>query len=375
MLGVVTLRRAEDAQPPVPVDEIERLIEERKAARTPARLRGRRRHPECTGGAGHPARGQPWRHALETKVKRPDRARAASRGFPIFAPSCPVRRRATSSRATARRVSTSYTRDYPLVIAQGSGAIVEDVDGNVFLDCTAGIAVASTGHSHPDVVDGDHRAGAEVPAHVGDRLLLRAAGAARRGACRRSRRCRARTDRSSATRAPRRTKRRSSWRSSTRRRHNVIAFFGAFHGRSMGSLSLTAEQGPAAAGVRPAACRASITRRIPTCIARACRPTRPPIECIDFIEQQLFVHLVSPDEVAAIVVEPIQGEGGYIVPPDSLPAAAARDRDAARHPADRRRSAVGHGTDGEDVRDRARAASRRTSSRWPKGLRRGCRSA
>jgi 4-aminobutyrate aminotransferase len=49
-------------------------------------------------------------------------------------------------------VSTSYTRDYPLVIAKGRGAVVEDVDGNVFLDCTAGIAVASTGHSHPDVV-------------------------------------------------------------------------------------------------------------------------------------------------------------------------------------------------------------------------------
>src|SRR5438876_11717872 len=51
------------------------------------------------------------------------------------------------------RVSTSYTRDYPFVIAKGSGAVVEDVDGNVFLDCTAGIAVASTGHSHPEVVN------------------------------------------------------------------------------------------------------------------------------------------------------------------------------------------------------------------------------
>src|SRR2546427_9793693 len=49
-------------------------------------------------------------------------------------------------------VSPSYTRSYPLVIARGSGAMVEDVDGNVFLDCTAGIAVNATGHSHPDVV-------------------------------------------------------------------------------------------------------------------------------------------------------------------------------------------------------------------------------
>jgi len=52
----------------------------------------------------------------------------------------------------AKVVSTSYTRDYPLVMARGEGALVEDVDGNVFLDCTAGIAVTSTGHSHPDVV-------------------------------------------------------------------------------------------------------------------------------------------------------------------------------------------------------------------------------
>jgi 4-aminobutyrate aminotransferase len=52
----------------------------------------------------------------------------------------------------ARVVSTSYTRDYPLVMARGEGALVEDVDGNVFLDCTAGIAVTATGHSHPDVV-------------------------------------------------------------------------------------------------------------------------------------------------------------------------------------------------------------------------------
>src|SRR5215510_6846626 len=52
----------------------------------------------------------------------------------------------------ARVVSPSYTRDYPFVMARGDGALVEDVDGNVFLDCAAGIAVTGTGHSHPDVV-------------------------------------------------------------------------------------------------------------------------------------------------------------------------------------------------------------------------------
>ena len=80
----------------------------------------------------------------------------------------------------AKTVSTSYTRSYPFVIERGEGAVVEDVDGNRFLDCAAGIAVNSTGHSHPDVVARRRRTGAAIPAHVGHRLLLRAAGEARR---------------------------------------------------------------------------------------------------------------------------------------------------------------------------------------------------
>ena len=78
-------------------------------------------------------------------------------------------------------VSPSYTRDYPFVMARGEGAVVEDVDGNVFLDCAAGIAVTATGHSHPDVVAAIVEQAQQVPAHVGHGLLLRAAGAARRG--------------------------------------------------------------------------------------------------------------------------------------------------------------------------------------------------
>jgi 4-aminobutyrate aminotransferase len=100
-------------------------------------------------------------------------------------------------------------------------------------------------------------------------------------------------------------------------RHNVIAFFGAFHGRSMGSLSLTASKvrqrqgfGPLVPGVYHAP--------YPDVYRSGLSPDATVDRCIDFIEQQLFVHLVSPDEVAAIVVEPIQGEGGYIVPPDGF---------------------------------------------------------
>ena len=101
------------------------------------------------------------------------------------------------------------------------------------------------------------------------------------------------------------------------KRHGIIAFFGAFHGRSMGSLSLTASKvtqrrgfAPFVPGTYHAPYPDSLSR--PAAVGRRVRGASR----LDFIEEQLFVHLVSPDEVAAIMVEPIQGEGGYVVPPD-----------------------------------------------------------
>src|SRR5439155_26833676 len=118
----------------------------------PARFRGRRRHPDCPRRAWHPARRQSRRHALETKVKRPDPSERRESRVPDIRTELPGPKARDIIARDRAAVSTSYTRDYPFVIAKGSGAVVEDVDGNVFLDCTAGIAVASTGHSHPDVV-------------------------------------------------------------------------------------------------------------------------------------------------------------------------------------------------------------------------------
>ena len=213
-------------------------------------------------------------------------------------------------------VSTSYTRDYPFVIAKGRGAVVEDVDGNVFLDCTAGIAVASTGHSHPDVVKAIteqaqkflHMSGTdfyyELQARLGEEIadLVPVAGPHRSFFS------------NSGTEANEAALKLAKFATG---RHNVIAFFGAFHGRSMGSLSLTASKvrqrqgfGPLVPGVYHAP--------YPDTYRSGLSPDATADRCIDFIEQQLFVHLVSPDEVAAIVVEPIQGEGGYIVAPDSF---------------------------------------------------------
>jgi 4-aminobutyrate aminotransferase len=215
-------------------------------------------------------------------------------------------------------VSPSYTRGYPLVMAHGSGAFVEDVDGNVFLDCAAGIAVNATGHSHPDVVQAItdqaqkflHMSGtdfyyepqvrlaeelaASVPIQGGVRSFFGNSGTEAVEACLKLSRY-------------------------TTGRLNVIAFLGGFHGRSMGSLSLTSSKaiqrrgfGPMLPGVYHApyadCYRCPLGLRATDCQA----------ECLDYLEEQIFVHLVSPDEVAAIVVEPIQGEGGYIVAPDQF---------------------------------------------------------
>ena len=215
-------------------------------------------------------------------------------------------------------VSPSYTRGYPLAIARGEGAMVEDVDGNVFLDCAAGIAVNATGHSHPDVVRAIigqaqkflHMSGTDfyyepqvrlaeelsavVPISGGSRSFFGNSGTEAIEACLKLSRY--------AT-----------------GRQNLIAFLGGFHGRSMGSLALTASKvgqrrgfGPLLPGVYhapyPDCYRCPIGLNAENCAA----------ECLDYIDQQLFVHLVSPDEVAAIVVEPIQGEGGYVVAPDQF---------------------------------------------------------
>ena len=215
-------------------------------------------------------------------------------------------------------VSPSYTRVYPLVIARGSGATVEDVDGNLFLDCAAGIAVNSTGHSHPDVVRAItgqaqkflHMSGTDFYYELQVRLAEEVAAISPIDGPVKS------FFGNSGTEAIEAAIKLSRYATG---RQNIIAFLGSFHGRSMGSLALTASKviqrrgfGPLMPGVYhapyPNCYRCPLGLKAESCAA----------ECLDFIEQQLFVHLVSPDEVAAIVVEPVQGEGGYIVAPDQF---------------------------------------------------------
>ena len=215
--------------------------------------------------------------------------------------------------ADARFVSPSYTRDYPLVIARGEGALVEDVDGNVFIDCAAGIAVNSTGVSHPEVVKAIaeqaakfiHMSGTDFYYEPQVRLAEELAALVPIDGDVRS------FFGNSGTEATEAAVKLSRYYT---KRPNVIAFFGSFHGRSLGSLALTSSKsvqrrgfGPLMPGVYHAP-YPDVYRFNGS--ADACAEAS-----ISFIRDQILVHLTAPDEVSAIVVEPIQGEGGYIVPP------------------------------------------------------------
>src|SRR4051794_33780325 len=190
-------------------------------------------------------------------------------------------------------VSPSYTRGYPLVIASGTGSAVEDVDGNVFLDCAAGIAVNSTGHSHPAVVKAIveqaqkflHMSGTDFYYEPQVKLAEELAAITPiRGGVRSF-------FGNSGTEAIEACLKLSRYATG---RQNIIAFFGGFHGRSLGSLALTASKavqrrgfGPMMPGVYHApyadCYRCPIGLQPETCAA----------ECLDFIDHQLFVHLVS----------------------------------------------------------------------------------
>jgi 4-aminobutyrate aminotransferase len=215
----------------------------------------------------------------------------------------------------AKVVSTSYTRDYPFVIARGEGSVVEDVDGNRFLDCAAGIAVNSTGHSHPQVVQAIvdqaqkflHMSGTDFYYEPQVRLGEAFNEIAPFDGQKRTFFANSGTE---ANEAAVKLARYST------KRYGIIAFLGSFHGRTMGSLAMTSSRAVQRKGFGPPL---SGTYHTPYANCYRCPVGRQPencaAECLSYLEEQVFVHLVSPDEVAAVVVEPIQGEGGYIVPP------------------------------------------------------------
>jgi 4-aminobutyrate aminotransferase len=215
-------------------------------------------------------------------------------------------------------ISPSYTRAYPLVVERGEGAIVIDVDGNRFLDCNAGIAVVATGHSHPRVVRAIQEQAAKLIHMSGtdfyyENMVLLAeklAALAPGGVPRRV------YFGNSGTEAIECAMKLARYHTG---RDKFIAFLGSFHGRTMGSLSLTASKyvqrgrmGPLVPGVTHipyANCyRCDYGKQVETCA----------VECVKVIEDRLFKTILPAQEVAAIVVEPVQGEGGYVVPPQKF---------------------------------------------------------
>lgn len=213
-------------------------------------------------------------------------------------------------------LSTSSTRPYPLVARSGKGCWVTDVDGNVFLDFAAGIATCSTGHCHPRVVDAIrdqaetliHMSGTDFyyaeQTSLASRLskLVPGDGAHRTFFS------------NSGTEAIEAAFKLARYYTG---RKQFIAFNGAFHGRTMGALSLTASKTiqqrkffpgvPGVIHVPYADCY--------RCVYGYESWHKCSVDCLNYIEDEVFKKIVSPEEIAAIFVEPIQGEGGYIVPP------------------------------------------------------------
>ena len=214
-----------------------------------------------------------------------------------------------------RVVSPSYTRDYPLVVKRGRGAVIEDVDGNSFLDFAAGIAVVSTGHCHPEVVAAIQKQASELihmsgtdfyypnMVELAEKLASIAPGKEPKRVY----------FGNSGTEAVEAAIKLAKYHT---KRDKLVAFHGAFHGRTMGALSLTASRavqrkgfGTLLSGVFhmpfPDTYRGTY----------GIRPENASADCLSYLENELFRRRVDPDEVAGIFIEPVQGEGGYLPAP------------------------------------------------------------
>lgn len=215
-----------------------------------------------------------------------------------------------------RVISQSYTRAYPLVVEKGEGVFIEDVDGNRYLDFTSGIAVTSTGHCHPSVVDRIikqslrliHMSGTDfyypseirlaeklteiTPGDHAKKVFFTNSGTESNEA---------------AMKLSRYHKKKTLY----------LSFYGGFYGRTMGALSLTASKEVHRRGFAPFV---PGVVHVPYAYCYRCayglKREECHFYCVTWIKEELFSTAVSPEEVSAIFIEPIQGEGGYVIPPE-----------------------------------------------------------
>lgn len=214
----------------------------------------------------------------------------------------------------ARVMSQNFAKDYPLVAERAWGPVVEDPDGNRYLDFAAGIAVAATGHSHPEVVAAI-KAQADRFLHMCatdffyENVVELAEGLARRAPGPGPWRVFFANSGAEVVEGAIKLARLRTGR------QKVIAFYGGFHGRTYGAMSLTASKPVQRRGYGPllpevlhshyAYCYRCPVNRTP----ESCS-----IQCLDLLTETMFGTTVDPSEVAAVIVEPVQGEGGYVVP-------------------------------------------------------------
>jgi len=212
-------------------------------------------------------------------------------------------------------ISPSYTRSYPLVAKRGRGIVIEDVDGNEFFDFSAGIAVVSTGHCHPEVVAAVQRQAGELIHMSGtdfyyENMVTLAEKLSQIAPMKGPHKIYYGNSGTEAIEAAIKLSRYHT------KRQNIIAFYGAFHGRTMGSLALTASKPQQRRRFFPL--MPGVTHVPYPYVYRRPEGTDPrdyAIECARFIEDRLFKTTLPPAEVAAIFIEPIQGEGGYVPAP------------------------------------------------------------
>ena len=251
-----------------------------------------------------------------TEIQQDTRQEMLAKYGPKLAGPLPGPKARAIVEADDRLISPSYTRSYPMVAKRGRGLRVEDVDGNVFLDFAAGIAVTSTGHCHPEVVAAIQEQAAELIHMSGTDFYYESLVTL--------------SERLSAV-APMPGPHRFYYGNSGAEavecalkvaryytgRQNVIAFFGAFHGRTMGALSLTASKPQQRRRFAPLV--PGVTHVRYPYAYRGCSGGPAEEEfalgCARYIEEKLFHTTLAPEEVAAVFVEPIQGEGGYVVAP------------------------------------------------------------
>ncbi|MEO0225527.1 MAG: acetyl ornithine aminotransferase family protein [candidate division WOR-3 bacterium] len=222
------------------------------------------------------------------------------------------------ARAVLRRdrkyISPSLTRPYPAVIERGKGMYVWDVDGNRFLDFAAGIAVCATGHCHDDVVEAIkkqsetliHISGADfytpLQSQLAEKLAEISPGS-------KNKRVFLGNSGAEAVEAAMKLSR------FKKHRPKFIAFLNAFHGRTLGALSLTASKAVQRRHFAPLFDVVHVP--YPYCYRCFLKQTYPKCdyECLSFIEERIFKTIAPPEDCAAWFIEPIQGEGGYVVPP------------------------------------------------------------